>query len=98
MNLKIKLGLLFGFLAFLLVVSASLSYLLVKQIDNDVPVVVSCKAGQGRTGTVLACYLVHTGYGAKDAIERVRSLRSGSIQSPHQQDFVYMYEERLKGA
>ena len=36
MNLKIKLGLLFGFLAFLLVVSASLSYLLVKQIDNDV--------------------------------------------------------------
>ena len=69
-----------------------------QQIDNDVPVVVSCKAGQGRTGTVLACYLVHTGYGAKDAIERVRSLRSGSIQSPHQQDFVYRYEERLKGA
>lgn len=36
MNLKIKLGLLFGSLTLLLVVSASLSYLLVKQIDNDV--------------------------------------------------------------
>ena len=36
MNLKIKLGLLFGFLTLLLVVSASLSYLLVKRIDNDV--------------------------------------------------------------
>ena len=36
MNLKIKLGLLFGFLTFLLVISASLSYLLVKRIDNDV--------------------------------------------------------------
>ena len=36
MNLKIKLGLLFGFLTLLLVVSASLSYFLVKRIDNDV--------------------------------------------------------------
>ena len=36
MNLKIKLGLLFGFLTLLLIVSASLSYVLVKRIDNDV--------------------------------------------------------------
>ncbi|PKB70485.1 MAG: hypothetical protein BZY87_10175 [SAR202 cluster bacterium Io17-Chloro-G6] len=36
MNLKIKLGLLFGSLTILLIVSASLSYLLVKRIDNDV--------------------------------------------------------------
>ena len=36
MNLKIKMGLLFGFLTLLLIVSASLSYFLVKRIDNDV--------------------------------------------------------------
>ena len=36
MNLKIKLGLLFGSLTLLLIVSAVLSYLLVKRIDNDV--------------------------------------------------------------
>ena len=36
MNLKIKLGLLFGSLSLLLIVSAALSYVLAKRIDNDV--------------------------------------------------------------
>jgi len=36
MNLQIKLGLLFGSLTVLLIVSAALSYVLVKRIDNDV--------------------------------------------------------------
>ena len=36
MNLKIKLGLLFGSLTILLIISASLSYLFVKRIDTDV--------------------------------------------------------------
>ena len=36
MNLQIKLGLLFGSLTILLIVSAALSYVLVKQIDDDV--------------------------------------------------------------
>ena len=33
------------------------------QLAGSVRVAVSCRAGVGRTGTVLACYLVHTGYG-----------------------------------
>ena len=69
-----------------------------EQIEKDTPVVVSCKAGLGRTGTVLTCYLVHTGYSARDALERVRSLRPGSVQSPFQQDFVYRYDERRRKA
>ena len=35
MNLQIKLGLLFGSLALLLIVSATLSYVLVRRIDNE---------------------------------------------------------------
>ena len=66
------------------------------QVRKDAPVAVSCRAGIGRTGTVLACYLVHTGYSARDALERVRTLRPGSVESPEQLDFVYRYEERLK--
>ena len=66
------------------------------QIDSGAPVVVSCKAGVGRIGTVPACYLVHGGESATDAIQRVRSLRPGSIQSPIQLEFVYRYEQRLR--
>ena len=70
-----------------------------EHIEKDVAVVVCCRAGLGRTGTVLACYLVYTGYGAADALERVRSLRPGSVESPSQQDFVYGYQQALrKGA
>ena len=67
-----------------------------QNIENDRPVAVSCMAGLGRTGTVLACYLVYLGYSAGDALEKVRMLRPGSVESPHQQDFVHGYEKRLR--
>ena len=67
-----------------------------QQIEKDLAVAVSCQAGLGRTGTVLACYLVHAGSNAEEALERVRRLRPGSVESPPQQDFVYSYEARLK--
>ena len=57
------------------------------------PVVVSCYAGIGRTGTVLACYLVHRGHNPVDAINRIRELRPGSIQTPEQEEAVYGYAE-----
>ena len=66
------------------------------QIDGGAPVVVSCKAGVGRTGTVLACYLVRIGETATDAVQRVRSLRPNSMESPVQLEFVYRYEQRLR--
>ena len=66
------------------------------QIDDGAPVVVSCKAGVGRTGTVLACHLVHGGERATDAIQRVRSLRPSSMESAVQMEFMYRYEQRLR--
>ena len=57
------------------------------------PVVVSCYAGIGRTGTVLACYLIHRGQDPVDAINRIRELRPGSIQTPEQEEAVYGYAE-----
>ena len=63
-------------------------------VQNDRPVVVSCYAGIGRTGTVLACYLVSRGAEASDAIDEVRRLRPRSIQTPEQEAAVYQYARR----
>ena len=65
-----------------------------KRINNKEPVMVHCAAGMGRTGTVLACYLVkYQKYSAKDAIEKVRTERPGSIQSEIQELAIQFYEK-----
>ena len=54
-------------------------------------VAVHCAAGRGRTGTVIACYLVHQGYTPAEAIAHVRSRRPGSVETSEQQAIVYTY-------
>ena len=69
-----------------------------EQIENyERPVVVTCHAGIGRTGTVLAAYMVYMGYEPKAAIDLVRELRPGSIQNPEQEQAVFDYAEHRKG-
>ena len=68
-----------------------------QQISGGRPVMVHCAAGKGRTGTVLAAYLVKKqGLTAEQAIEKVRSMRPGSVQSVSQETAVSMYEKYLK--
>ena len=62
-------------------------------LARDLPVAVHCGAGLGRTGTILACYLVSQGSSAKDALERVRTERPGSIETPEQEAVVMAYEQ-----
>jgi atypical dual specificity phosphatase len=47
-------------------------------------VAIHCLAGQGRTGTVLAGYLIRGGLSADDAIAEIRSVCHGAIESPPQ--------------
>jgi atypical dual specificity phosphatase len=54
------------------------------------PVGVSCKFGIGRTGTILACYLVHKGDDADSAISAIRQKRPSSIETQEQVDAVIM--------
>lgn len=62
-----------------------------KSLLSNRPVGVSCGAGLGRTGTVLACYLVSQGYAADSAIKEIRNKRPGSIENKKQEDAVREY-------
>jgi len=68
-----------------------------EQIENwERPVVVTCHAGVGRTGTILAAYMVYMGYESQTAIDLIRELRPGSIQTPDQERSVHAYAEHRK--
>ncbi len=58
--------------------------------------VVHCDAGVGRTGTMLACYLVSKGYNAVKAIEEVRKKRPGSVETKEQEEIVFKFKEKLE--
>ena len=67
-----------------------------QRITNDEPVMVHCLAGKGRTGIVLASYLVkHENMSADKAIEKVREIRPGSIQSYPQEEIIFRFEKSL---
>jgi atypical dual specificity phosphatase len=66
-------------------------------VDQGTPVAVSCGAGYGRTGTVLACYLVHQGWSAAEAIAEVTRRGRQAYEVPEQLQAIRAYDRRSKG-
>jgi atypical dual specificity phosphatase len=59
-------------------------------------IVVHCGAGVGRTGTMIACYLVDRGMTSREAIDLVRRKRPGSIETADQEEAVHALAVKSK--
>jgi len=59
-----------------------------RQLADNHPVAVHCEAGLGRTGTMLAVYLVSQGQTAESAIRRVRVAEGSAVETKSQIDFL----------
>ena len=57
-------------------------------------VAIHCRAGQGRTGTILAAYLIRAGQDATAAIQAVRAVCPGAIESEAQVAALHAYAAR----
>lgn len=58
-------------------------------------ILVHCREGYGRAGTIAACILTHFGIGNKEAVEIVRENRIGAIQSSQQEAFIREYGSHI---
>jgi atypical dual specificity phosphatase len=66
-----------------------------EMLQQNKPVVVCCGAGIGRTGTMLAVYLVSRCYPPEEALEEVKAKRGVGVESYAQREAVFRYARSL---
>jgi atypical dual specificity phosphatase len=57
-------------------------------------VAVHCLVGQGRTGTVLAAYLIRRGLSPQAALRQLRAVCPGAVENPEQERALQAFAER----
>ena len=68
-----------------------------KHHDRGQAVAIHCEAGLGRTGTMLAAYLIAQGKSAAAAIGQVRTAESSAVETERQIQFLEQYAEGIHG-
>jgi len=61
--------------------------------SRNLPVAVYCQAGAGRTSTMIACYLIHKGQTAAEAIADMRKKEPSAVETRAQILFLEEFEK-----
>jgi len=66
-----------------------------EMLGQSKPVVVCCGAGIGRTGAMLAAYLVSQCWSAEEAMEQVKEKRGYGVEFYEQKEAVFKYARQM---
>lgn len=65
---------------------------LLQHLNRGDAILIHCRGGLGRTGTIVSLLLVELGMGPGEAIMKVREARPGTVETIQQQSYVRNYK------